>query len=283
MKGLDYGANTGTNTMKYKIDYVVLTWNSEKTLAKTLKSIQDFGSPRKIIVIDRFSSDGTLRIAKRFECLLVQTNKRLGSARLIGAETAETTLMAYVDSDVELTKGWGKLLQAAFDVRFARAGAISAMYEGYGWTPTLKHGAFGCSMARRQLILEFRDIQKYSSAEDLAFAEFLQKRKLKWYVFPVEVKHHRELTGIPDWLKQRWLGAGGRIAGRNLLVVLGSFLVGILGLKSSHAPKDLSFSFIKSIKFRYNYLIGYVFYGTYYEIDRSKNNIAQAYRHLRRE
>jgi len=258
---------------EHKIDYVVLTWNSGRTLTKTLRSIQFFGNPRKIIVIDRFSSDDTLTIAKNFDCVIVQTDKQLGFARLIGAKTAQTKLIGYVDSDVELTKGWRELLKAAFDARFECTGAMSAMYEGYKWTPTLRYGAFGCSIMKRQLVLEFADIQKYSSAEDLVFADFLEERKLKWYVFPVEVKHHRELVGIPEWLKQRWFGAGARVAGRNFLVILGSFFVGLLGLSPGRAARASDYSYIKNIKFRYHYLIGYFFYKKYYEIDRSRSNV----------
>ena len=90
--------------MENKIDYIVLTWNSEKTVAKTLKSIQKYGKPSEIIVVDRFSKDNTLKIARNFGCFIVQTNEPLGSARFIGAKKAETSLIAYVDSFEILNK-----------------------------------------------------------------------------------------------------------------------------------------------------------------------------------
>lgn len=254
--------------MKNKIDYIVLTWNSEKTITNTLESIQEYGKPSKIIVVDRFSKDNTSKIVNRFGCVLIRTNKPLGFARFIGAKEATTELIAYVDSDVELTRGWENVLRAALEDKFEDAGVYGAKYEGYEQTNKIKvlsgiNGAFGCSITKRQLILEFKDMKKYSSAEDIAFAKFLEKKKLNWYLFPVEVKHHRRLTGIPDWLKYRWHGAGGRIEGRSFSLVLTAFLIGFLGLKRYH-----NFPVIKNIKFRYNYLIGYLRYVSYYEIER---------------
>ena len=229
-----------TNREERLIDYVVLTWNSEATLYKALMSIIRYGKPRTIIVVDRFSVDKTLDIARSLGCRVVLLNKPLGFARFVGAEEAGTHMIGYVDSDVELTEEWILVLNALGDPRFGDVGAFSAVYEGnrnllerakaHQYT---RYGAFGCTIVKRRLVLEFQDIKKYSSGEDLAFSTFLNKKKLRWHVLPVEVKHHSKLTGIPTWLKYRWQGAGARVAGRHVFFVIGVFVLSLVGIKIS--------------------------------------------------
>jgi glycosyltransferase involved in cell wall biosynthesis len=250
--------------MKSRIDYVVPTWNSARTLTETLRSIKMYGEPDRIFVIDRYSTDDTVEISRRFDCVLVRTSGSLGFARFLGAEKAHSSLVAYVDSDVELTREWGKILKAATDERLKNAGAIGAIYENSYWSPRDRFGPFGCSIVRRQLILDFQELKKYSSGEDLAFADYIRRKRLRWYVFPIEMKHHHESSEIPAVLRARWLGAGGRVAGRNFLTILGALLIGFLGMK-----RYLRLSYRRNISFRFHYLIGYVLFKKYYEIDHS--------------
>ncbi|MCQ8903116.1 MAG: glycosyltransferase [Methanothrix sp.] len=81
------------------IDYIIPTWNSAATLELTIKSIERFGHPNQIIIVDRDSSDGTLDIARSHGCRIIRSIKPLGGARLEGARNAETELVGFVDSE----------------------------------------------------------------------------------------------------------------------------------------------------------------------------------------
>lgn len=259
-----------------KIDYIIPTWNSGGTLEITLSSIEKYGLPGQMIIIDRFSRDDTLEIARRHGCKIIQTDRSLGSARLQGAEAARTDLIAFVDSDVELNEHWVDLLVSATDRKelFKDAGVFGAYYQGELPEETSfplvldgRNGAFGCIVTYRSHILDCQEMERYSAAEDGAYARFLSRRGLKWYIFPVALAHHQGLTQIPYSARLRWMGAGLRVRDGFQLVnvrrIVGGAVVGI----RMHNPQS---SYWENWWIRLNYFLGYVRYKKYYEIDRSK-------------
>jgi len=91
---------------KTKINYIIPTYNSASLLDECLIAIEKYGNPNNIIVIDNFSTDKTIEIAKSHACKIIQTNTTLGECRLIGIENAETGWVTFVDSDVILNENW---------------------------------------------------------------------------------------------------------------------------------------------------------------------------------
>jgi len=89
-----------------KIDYIIPTWNSGKTLEKCLRAISSYGNPNGIIVVDNYSEDDTIKIAKRYGCKILYDKKSLGSARKKGMEAATTEWVGFVDSDVVISEDW---------------------------------------------------------------------------------------------------------------------------------------------------------------------------------
>jgi len=257
-----------------KFDYIIPTWNSEATLELTLLSIETYGYPNKIIIVDRYSQDGTIDLAKKYNCNIIKSNECLGFARRLGAKHAKTGLIAFVDSDVELTKGWENIIQCASDKVFKDAGVIGAYYNGdYTIGPTQPivlsggNGAFGCCITYKDLILKNNELDFYSSREDFVYAKFIAKRNLKWYILPVPVVHHRNIEKIPDNLRWRWLGAGLRKSNGFNLVDVKKILGGaIFNIKIDNRNTTYCENFI----LRWNYFIGYIRHNTYYEIDRDK-------------
>lgn len=93
------------------IDVVMLTKNSELLLNKCLKSIYQNVPVKRLIVVDGFSTDDTLKIMNKF-------NKKYGNveiiaekgsrakAREIGIGEVETDWFMFADSDVVLCKDW---------------------------------------------------------------------------------------------------------------------------------------------------------------------------------
>ena len=89
-----------------KIDVCIPTWNSGSTLARCLKSIVQEIPINQIRIIDNFSTDDTVKIAKRFDTSLSQVKCGLGKARQYLIEAVTTKYFAFIDSDVILRKGW---------------------------------------------------------------------------------------------------------------------------------------------------------------------------------
>lgn len=56
--------------MKKKLAIVILTYNSEKNIQKTLNSIKSIS--KNIFIIDSYSDDKTLKISKKFNCKIIQ-------------------------------------------------------------------------------------------------------------------------------------------------------------------------------------------------------------------
>jgi len=257
-----------------KIDYIIPTWNSGATLEATIASIKKYGNPKEIIIVDRNSKDETLKIAEIHNCKIINSNSGLGAARIAGANAAQTELIGFVDSDVELTERWQDLMVYAQENKHEDAGVYGAYYEGglrgnRNWPLILDggNGAFGCIITRRSDILECIEMERFSSAEDGAYSRFLSRKGRKWYVFPITVLHHQDLTNISYYSRLRWMGAGLRVREGFRLRYVKSILGGaVFGIKMYNSK----ISYIENWRVRLNYFIGYVRFNKYYEIDRSK-------------
>jgi glycosyltransferase involved in cell wall biosynthesis len=95
------------------IDAVMLTKNSERLLNACLKSVYGNVPINRLIVVDAFSTDNTLKIFgefdKRYGNVKIITEKgSRGKARERGIREVETEWFMFVDSDVILCKDWFK-------------------------------------------------------------------------------------------------------------------------------------------------------------------------------
>lgn len=85
------------------ISVVLPTYNSSKTIARCLESILDQTSPcERIVVVDRFSNDGTAEIARGYGVVLIQTMANRSSARNAGLAESRSPGVLFVDSDMIL-------------------------------------------------------------------------------------------------------------------------------------------------------------------------------------
>ncbi len=86
-----------------KISIAIATFNSEKTLERTLKSISKQTYPQKnieVLVIDGGSKDNTVNIAKKYNCKIIANPKvDLIYAKHIGFLKALGKYLMYLDSD----------------------------------------------------------------------------------------------------------------------------------------------------------------------------------------
>jgi len=96
-----------------KVDVVILTKNSERLLKACLESIYENVPVNRLIVIDAFSVDNTLKILDKFNVKygnikIVQEKGSRGKARDIGIREVETEWFMFVDSDAILCEDWFK-------------------------------------------------------------------------------------------------------------------------------------------------------------------------------
>jgi glycosyltransferase involved in cell wall biosynthesis len=86
------------------VSIVIPTYNSEKTLAKCLESIKNQTYKNiEVIVVDKFSKDRTVEIAKKFDAKVIVESFDRSAARNRGIKEAKGDYLLSIDSDMELT------------------------------------------------------------------------------------------------------------------------------------------------------------------------------------
>jgi glycosyltransferase involved in cell wall biosynthesis len=90
------------------VSFIIPVYNSERTLEKCLRSIQNQDYPNKeIVIVDNGSSDNTLTIAKKFTDNIFFDDGLLGSVRQAGLDHMQGRIAGILDSDVYLPhKKW---------------------------------------------------------------------------------------------------------------------------------------------------------------------------------
>lgn len=95
-----------------KLSFVIPALNEERHIGACLRSIRELEpSPQvetvEILVVDNDSTDRTAAIAAGFGCTVLRVGPgRPGIARNAGADRARGDMLAFVDSDCELSREW---------------------------------------------------------------------------------------------------------------------------------------------------------------------------------
>lgn len=88
--------------MNHKLSLVVIAYNSEKTIQKTFASVR--GIADEIILVDNYSTDNTVVIAKRYQAkIFYYKGKNRGIQCQMGIDKAKKNWILILDSDEELT------------------------------------------------------------------------------------------------------------------------------------------------------------------------------------
>ncbi len=117
-----------------RLSVVIPAYNEEKYLASCLQSVIDEAGSDvlEIIVVDNASSDKTALVAKRFKGVKVvrEEEKGLTHARQAGLLAAKGDLIAYIDADTHVKKGWFQKIRREFE-KNPRLVCLSAPYNLY--------------------------------------------------------------------------------------------------------------------------------------------------------
>jgi len=179
------------------IDVVMLTKNSEYLLDRCLKSIYAYVPVKRLIVVDGFSTDNTLKIINEF-------NKKYGNvkiitekgtrarAREIGIKEIKTEWFMFADSDVILCKDWSNKAEKLID---KNVGAIWGL--NIDVIPNVKNKLFLKSLAivarecfnlrggmhdtliRHELVKDIRIPEQLHAYEDAYIINWIRKKGYK--------------------------------------------------------------------------------------------------------
>lgn len=125
-----------SNTYKMKLSFVIPAYNEEKYLADCITAILNetsgSGFETEIIVVNNASTDNTKQVAKSFPQVIVvdEPQKGLVKARSAGFNAATGSLIANIDSDTRITKGWLKKVMSEFENN-PKLVALSGPYQYY--------------------------------------------------------------------------------------------------------------------------------------------------------
>lgn len=87
------------------ISIVITTKNEEANIERCLKSIksQKYKGKIEIIVVDNFSTDQTVILARKYTDLIFQTGPERSAQRNFGAKKANGRLLLFLDADMQLS------------------------------------------------------------------------------------------------------------------------------------------------------------------------------------
>jgi glycosyltransferase involved in cell wall biosynthesis len=93
------------------VDVVLITKDSERKLRECLESVYQNVPVARLIVVDGYSRDGTLRILGEFQqkygnVTIIQDNGTRATARQKGVDAVHSEWFMFVDSDVVLCRSW---------------------------------------------------------------------------------------------------------------------------------------------------------------------------------
>ncbi len=170
--------------MTDKIDVVMITKNSEKPcLKESLNSIVHNLPLKRLIVVDSFSSDGTLGVINELvaDKKIVQAEAGRGKAREIGIGEVHTDLFAFVDSDVILSDGWYAKIIFHLEPRIGAVEGNVKTREGQVQNITKNRRAYtNCTLVRTEAVRGISIPDEVRVYEDQYIRRFIEKRHFEW-------------------------------------------------------------------------------------------------------
>ena len=207
------------------VTYCVCTYNSALTLEKCLRSIRSI-SEDPILVVDHYSTDSTVQIARRYTDMIVQENVGLGYARQLCLDRVKEGLIVFVDGDVEIIRRTflRESVEILADDRF---GAVVGMTN----TQKLRLG-----LPASLLVIRKRDFpgkivpEVVDGRETFFLSRRLKDLKLRVFYLPGSIVHRSQYWKY----KAEWSGAWTRMlpSSKAYQILYSGFTVFLISLNS---------------------------------------------------
>jgi len=269
-----------------RIDVVMCTYNSNKPYFHTvLQRIFEEVPVHCFIVVDRFSSDGTVsRVLDVFpKAKVVRSLENLGRARKIGIDIVDTSFFAFIDDDVALFKGWYEYVNGLMGNRigavasFAKEGSPLARGTSYATRPRLvvssknnvdsQRGYTYATLMKKEAVATWKPDGTLTAGEDHEILRHVISRGFLWLTsYFVLVEHLRPDQHYFDFFSNIWRDVAWNAAGRRYVRVIKlnpaqlmfqSVLMVWAGIKTSIMFRNAFLSlyyFVYSLAFFYGYV-----------------------------
>ena len=265
-----------------KLDIIIPTWNSMPVLQNTIDSIKkSFGCfLGDIIIVDKFSTDGTKICSDINKCIYLTEKDSLGKARLKGLNKAKTKYIAFIDSDIILPRNWFLDISSYMDkclnwgwlygftlsdnkldseqkrfrmnLRFPNASSFRRLKAG-------ERGYTHNTICLREPLLN-ADVEGVYSWEDYVFTQNMIKAGYGVFELPVSCKHNHNYD---IYKMEKWNMAGCRyVKGFSIYIFLKIIFHVYWGLRCSFHFRNINHLFM-NLRILYNNIIGFLFYKKY--------------------
>ena len=110
--------NTGANEDQPRLAIIVPVLNEADNLPRLVKSLRlhlPSSLSTQLIVVDNGSTDGTFELAKSLGAEVYRSGGAVASARNKGARKASSSVLAFLDADVEITESWGAEIEQTIE------------------------------------------------------------------------------------------------------------------------------------------------------------------------
>ncbi len=170
------------------LTFCICTYNSSRTLCKCLNSIRKTSRGSRVLIVDHYSTDSTLEIAKTFGAQVFFESKGLGQARQLCFELVGTKYIVFVDGDVEILRT--DFFPIAREIlQKSEFGAIVGMAHGHRFA----YGLPASLLMLRKSDFEGRVIPQGVDGRETHFIQRrLDAQKLKTYYVFDSISHHSE-------------------------------------------------------------------------------------------
>jgi glycosyltransferase involved in cell wall biosynthesis len=222
----------------------VCTFNSSLTISACLESVRKSAGNCRIIVVDHFSTDGTLELASRYNVEIHKESVGLGYARQICFGLVSEEFLAFVDSDVVIAdhKFFENAIRILTSER-SQVGAVVGLALGH---------RFRYGLPASLLVLRTDDFRGIAIPSEIDAREtyFIQSRLnqlgLKVRYIPDSIIHRSQYRKF----KPEWEGANTRLLPSPKLKELGfAFKVILLLSLNSGDMKNVVYIPIFYLKF----------------------------------
>jgi len=226
------------------VDVLMVTFNSAGHLEECLAAVRASVPVHHLIVVDRFSTDGTAEIAARYGARIHSEESGVGDARLRAMELADTELALFVDGDVILRRP-DFYAAALSELARPRTAAVVGSAVGHPFEYGLP---LGLTLFRLDWGRAAGMAREAQGQETIAFRRAVRRRHERVRYVPDAMEHRGTYRRVPTW--PEWQGAQTRlVAGASAYELAYSFLVILLIHLNSRRLRNVLYTPIFWAKF----------------------------------